>query len=362
MSRPRKARARLPLHVHAVKARGKEYYYYHPYRGTSREGQRVSLPGDPFDARGIPNAAWWEAYRCVAGEIETGLKPGSFSALIYQYKESPEWVALAPQTRADWSRYLSWIEHAWGSLLVLTLEPRHVLKLRDKYAETPASANNLLRCLSALMSWSIPRGWRQTNPCTHVKKLKGGEAYPPWDTGDIEHFKAHARPDLWQAAALALYSGQRLGDVLKMRWDDIEEGLIAVTQTKTKKKLWVPMHAQLRPLLSDMPRLSVTILTNTKGLPWTAMGFRASWAAELHRPDMRVLREKSRVFHGLRKSAVVFLLEAGCTDAEVAAVTGQSRQMVEHYSRQVNQKKLAARAILKWEAADTDACNEPGEK
>jgi hypothetical protein len=39
----------------------------------------------------------------------------------------------------------------------------------------------------------------------------------------------------------------------------------------------------------------------------------------------------------------------------VAAVTGQSRQMVEHYSRQVNQKKLAARAILKWEAADTDA-------
>jgi uncharacterized protein YfaP (DUF2135 family) len=57
----------------------------------------------------------------------------------------------------------------------------------------------------------------------------------------------------------------------------------------------------------------------------------------------------------LRKSAVIGLLEAGCTDAEVAAVTRQSRQMVEHYSRQVNQKKLAARAILKWEAADTDA-------
>jgi transposase len=54
---------------------------------------------------------------------------------------------------------------------------------------------------------------------------------------------------------------------------------------------------------------------------------------------------------GLRKSAVVFLLEAGCTDAEVAAITGQSREMVEHYARQVNQKRLAAAAILKWEAA-----------
>ena len=60
------------------------------------------------------------------------------------------------------------------------------------------------------------------------------------------------------------------------------------------------------------------------------------------------------MFHGLRKSAVVFLLEAGCTDAEVAAITGQSRQMIEHYSRQVNQKKLAARAILKWETAASD--------
>ena len=45
------------------------------------------------------------------------------------------------------------------------------------------------------------------------------------------------------------------------------------------------------------------------------------------------------------------LLEAGCTTAEVQAITGQSMQMVEHYAKQVNQKKLAASAILKWENA-----------
>lgn len=47
----------------------------------------------------------------------------------------------------------------------------------------------------------------------------------------------------------------------------------------------------------------------------------------------------------------MFLLEAGCTDAETAAITGQSRDMVEHYAKQVNQKRLAATAILKWESA-----------
>ena len=49
---------------------------------------------------------------------------------------------------------------------------------------------------------------------------------------------------------------------------------------------------------------------------------------------------------------MVFLLEAGCSDAETASITGQSRRIVEHYAKQVNQRRLAAAAILKWEAAD----------
>ena len=44
------------------------------------------------------------------------------------------------------------------------------------------------------------------------------------------------------------------------------------------------------------------------------------------------------------------LLEAGATEAEVSAITGQSMQNNgSHYARQVNERKLAAAAILKWE-------------
>ncbi|MFM9943177.1 MAG: hypothetical protein ACKVP7_27220 [Hyphomicrobiaceae bacterium] len=48
---------------------------------------------------------------------------------------------------------------------------------------------------------------------------------------------------------------------------------------------------------------------------------------------------------------MAMLPEAVATDAEVAAVTGQSREMVEHDARQVSHKKLAAAAVLKWETA-----------
>jgi len=132
-------------------------------------------------------------------------------------------------------------------------------------------------------------------------------------------------------------------------WSDCAAEVMSVVQEKTGKKLRIPMHRDLRAVLSDVPKRATTILINTKGLPWTNDGFRASWGKELTRPEMGAL--KGLVFHGLRKSAVVFLLEAGCTDAEVSAITGQSRQMVEHYARMVSQERLAAAAVLKWESS-----------
>ena len=70
---------------------------------------------------------------------------------------------------------------------------------------------------------------------------------------------------------------------------------------------------------------------------------------EMDRRLFRPLGRSGLVFHGPRKSAVVFLIEASCSPAEVAPITGQTMQMVEHYAKQVNQKKLARAAILKWE-------------
>ncbi len=232
------------------------------------------------------------------------------------------------------------------------VEARHVLALRDGWSDTPAASNYLVRALSAMFSWSIPRGYRSDNPCRHVRKLKGGEGYEPWSWEHILHFREHvSKPELWWAAALALYSGQRQSDDIAMLWSDVADELMSVVQEKTGKKLRIVMHRDLRAVISDIPRRATTILSNTRGRSWTSDGFRTSWGKELDREIMSPLREAGLVFHGLRKSAVVFLLEAGCTDAEVSAITGQSRQMVEHYARQVNQKKLAASAVLKWEAS-----------
>jgi integrase len=52
--------------------------------------------------------------------------------------------------------------------------------------------------------------------------LRIGEGYVPWTWEEIEKFRVHARSDLWWAATVALYSGQRQADVLGMLWSDIQ--------------------------------------------------------------------------------------------------------------------------------------------
>jgi integrase len=200
-----------------------------------------------------------------------------------------------------------------------------------------------------MLSCSIRRNWRQDNPCDHVKKSHSGEGYPAWPMRAIEHFEKHAPAHLWQVAAFALYTGQRQGDILSMLRSHVSGGEVRVVQEKTRKLLWIPLQRDLRTVMEAMSRTSTHLLTISTGTPWTQDGFRASWRTEMSRRVYSPLRRHRLVFHGLRKSAVVLLLEAGCTTAEVAAITGQTLQMVEHYAEQVSQRRLGRAATLKWE-------------
>jgi integrase len=105
----------------------------------------------------------------------------------------------------------------------------------------------------------------------------------------------------------------------------------------------VPLHRDLAAQLRTWPQTAMTILTNSLGTPWVLAGFHSAWRRE--RPTCC----KGLVWHGLRKSAVVTLIEAGCTPHQVSAVTGQSLEMVEHYGRRYNRRQLASEAVKLWE-------------
>lgn len=334
----------LPKGVNVATVKGRRYFYYHPARGTKNAGRPIRLPDDPRSPE------FWAEYARVSGKSVQDDAPrfGTFDALIAGYRASPEFARKAQRTQELDNWHLKIIKDIWGPRLVKGVRPRHVLELRDAFANTPRKADQLVTMLSVLVSWGIPREYADINPCREIGKLFHSDGWAPWSWPDITHAKDHLPPHLWWVAALALYTGQRQSDVLDMNWSAIIGGGIEARQSKTGKALWLPLHRDLRPILDAIPKVSTRILTNSRSLPWSS-GFKAAWQKQMNRSAFAAFRERTLVFHGLRKSAVVMLLEAGCTDAEVAAITGQSRDMVAHYSLMVNQKKLAAAAILKWE-------------
>jgi integrase len=137
-----------------------------------------------------------------------------------------------------------------GKNHVGSLRPKHVIQLRDAWAETPVAANHLLSVLKTLINWGIPREFSDANPCVSVPKLKvdekGARPWPMWAYSLIEE---HGSEEMRRAVLLARYTGQRQADVLRMGPSDIEDGGINVVQQKTGKELWVPLHASLRDAL-----------------------------------------------------------------------------------------------------------------
>lgn len=355
MPRPRKPKLKLPPHVHMTVSRGREYFAYHPFRGTQRAGQRIKLPGCPSLPSGEPNPEWWAAYRAASCSPVPSARSGTFRALVETWAgaegkfPSPEWEALAANTQRNYRIALGRILAAWGDLPVRGLEPRHVLELRDAMRGTPEAANTFRTALSSMLAWSIPRGWRSNNPCEHVKPFPAGEPWAAWSWEAIEAWRENAVPAMVEAMSLALYTGQRRSDLLPMSWADVDQGVIKVVQVKTGVRVWIPLHRDLRAVLANMERRSTRILTGDRGRPWSNEGFKTVWGRQMDAVELVTGACHGLVFHGLRKSAVCFLLEAGCSVEEVMAVTGQSRDMVDHYAADLNRQRLAHQAVAKWE-------------
>ncbi len=331
---------KLPPNVVQIRnSTGRQYFYFQKGRGGPHASARVPMPGD------LSSPEFWVRYADLMRLPPPLTRTDTVEALVRSWRQSPEWLAMANRTQIEWTRHSDRIVKAWGPLEVKGIEPRHVLELRDAWSHKPATANLMLDVLTAMMRWSVPRGWRDDNPCREVHRLPKGDGYEPWPQEAIEQARDTLRPNMWLAVALALYTGQRLGDLLKMRWASIAEGRIRVKQSKTGAELVIPIHRDLQSIFDETKKTAVTILTTNNGTPWQS-GFQATW--QKHRPPL--VKEQGLVFHGLRKSAVVTLLEARCTTAEVAAITGQTLRMVEHYAKGVNQERLAQSAIARWEA------------
>ena len=270
----------------------------------------------------------------------------TIEALMPAYEHSPEWRTLSRSTQVTYTRYLRFFA-GLGATQIATFDRRSVLELRDFVAEDRGNgaANTFMLAASALFSWGVKRGWLEVSPCLRIEHLPGGH-YPAWTMPQVELALAHLREPLRRAIILALYTGQRRGDVCRMTWADYDGERIRVRQEKTGTLLTIPCHPSLSAELDSWERITPTILTSGNGQSWRPSHISNAVCVALRRIKGF---PAGRNMHGLRKLAAALLAEGGCSTHEIAAVTGhKSLAMVELYTASARQEKLAGAAVLRF--------------
>src|SRR5262249_7916413 len=148
------------------------------------------------------------------------------------------------------------------------------------------------------------------------------------------------------ALALLLYTGQGRSDVVRMGRQHIRDGVLHIRQQKTGAELAIPVHPDLAAIVAETPADHLTFLTTQFGQSFKTTGF-GNWFRE--QCDVAGLKHCSA--HGLRKAAARRLAEAGCTEHEIAAITGHaSLREVSRYTKAADQKRLPAAAMEKVKA------------
>lgn len=287
-------------------------------------------------------------YRYAAYKRKRPAKRGdTLGDLIAAWQSSPEWGALQPSTQAGYTTYTLPLL-GMESVAVPKIRRRELTEHRNAIAKARGNgaATGFVRAASALFGWAVDNGWIEHSPMTRVKRLKGGEL-PAWTDADVDAAVRIFPEHLRRAVILAVYTGQRRSDLIKMAWSAYDGRSIRLKQQKTGAALVIPVHPELKIELDAWrgETSSTLILVNKFGRPWMASNLSKQIGMALADiPDF----PRGRNIHGLRKLAAARLVEAGCTLNQIAAITGhQSLGMLRLYTASADQERLAEAAIVR---------------
>jgi len=143
-------------------------------------------------------------------------------------------ISADVRQKADYRKYMGHIRTIWGSKDPAKIETHHIYELHRANAERWRQANYLVQVMVVLMNHARLVGYikkEQGNPAKGIPLLKQpGDGWEPWPDDVRAEFEKVATPRARLVYELGPGTGQRIGDVLKMRWNHIRDGEWDFTQ------------------------------------------------------------------------------------------------------------------------------------
>lgn len=214
-------------------------------------------------------------------------------------------------------------------------------KVHKGGARTVSTANRYLATLSACFTYAIKElGWIERNPCARVRKGKESAGRVRYlddaeRTRLIAACKESRNPLLYPAFVVALSTGARQGEVMNLRWNQVDFSRCTIVlrdgETKNGAGRVLPLTGEAFDLLRDLAK--VRDLRDDRVFPVVSEGrgfgsLKTAWKAALQRAQVDDFH-----WHDLRHTAASYLTMAGVGAMEVAKVLGhKTLAMTARYS------------------------------
>lgn len=215
--------------------------------------------------------------------------------------------------------------------------------------KSPATLNRYMVAVSALFTWAIeqrltPKGW--THPCRGIKRLEESSGRVRFldDAERDRLFAACAEsryPRLYALALMAMLTGARKGELLSLRWRqvDLEGGIATLDRTKNGDRRTLVLLPQLvealRPFQGDRDR---HVFGSVRTRFQRPAAVDTAWREALRRAGVKDFR-----FHDLRHCCASYLAQAGTPLNVIAEVLGHRKlDMARRYSHLTTQTKATA--------------------
>ncbi len=258
--------------------------------------------------------------------------------LIDRYIETV--LPAKPKSYTKQKMQLEWWREAIGVYTVADISPGLIAEARDKLAlgRGPATVVRYMAALShaftkAVREWE----WLEHNPMSRVERPKEPRGRVRFLSDEervklLDACKESSNPNLYTIVVLALSTGMRQGEIMGLRWEDVDlqVGRVILHETKSEERRAVPIAGHCLKLLKEhfkIRRLDTDLLFPGNN-PSTPVFIRAPWMEALTRSGIENFR-----FHDLRHSTASYLAMNGASLAEIADVLGhKTLQMVKRYA------------------------------
>jgi integrase len=192
-----------------------------------------------------------------------------FDQLILQYLE------YAKVNKLSWDRdqrSIKVLNRWFADKLLNQITALAIEKFKNQRRQEvgPATVNRELACLKGMFSKAIQWDMASANPVKMVKLFKENPGRTRYLQNDeiirlLQEAAKHLRPIL----IVALYTGMRKGEILKLTWNDIDidNRLIHVRNSKNGESRKVPMAEEVFKILNQLQKMSDQLFTHSDGSP-----------------------------------------------------------------------------------------------